>query len=141
MVARAQRILAIGWLVLVIGWIGFWWSRSTATAMVGLLVLVFAHVVCLAVEFCVGWWIGKRDAVPRPSPCMFVRAWLAETAAAPRVFAWLQPFRWYAVPDHLPERTGRGWSTASFATEHSGLPGSVNCAQLTGLSLPWPLLA
>jgi hypothetical protein len=108
MVARAQRALVFGWLVMALGWAWFWWGRSTATAVVGLLVLLLAHSVFLAAEFWIAWRVGKTDAVPRPAPWRFVRGWLAETVAAPRVFAWLQPFRWHALPDHLPTAPRRG---------------------------------
>lgn len=108
MVARAQRLLVLGWLVLVVGWIWFWWYRSPTTALLGLLLLLVGHSVFLALEFCTAWRVGRDDAVARAPLAQFIHAWLMESGAAPRVFAWQQPFRWRAVADHLPEAERRG---------------------------------
>ena len=108
MVARTQRNLAIGWLLLLVVWLGFWWSRSPPIALVGLAVLLFGHAVFLALEFAVGWHVAARDSVARAAPGVCVKAWLAESCAAPRVFFWNQPFRWHAVPDQLIPSTQRG---------------------------------
>lgn len=108
MVARAQRWLVIGWLLLAVVWTSFWWGRSPAIAIAGMLVLTCSHAAFLALEFALCYCVGASDPVPRASARQCVKAWLAESAAAPRVFCWLQPFRWHAVPDHLPRGQRRG---------------------------------
>jgi len=108
MVARAQRWLVFGWLVLAIGWTSFWWPRSPTIAIAGLLVLTCSHAVFLAIEFALCFRVGANDPLPRASPWQCCKAWLAESAASPRVFCWYQPFRWRAVPDHLPHAQRRG---------------------------------
>lgn len=108
MVARAQRWLVFGWLVLALAWTGFWWDRSPAAAIAGLLVLSCSHALFLALEFALSHRIGAHDPLPRASTWQFFRAWLAECVAAPRVFGWYQPFRWRAIPDHLPHGRRRG---------------------------------
>ncbi len=108
MVARTQRNLAIGWLLLLVVWLGFWWPRSVPIALVGLAVLLFGHAVFLALEFAVGWQVAAGDSVARAGPWPCFKAWLAESWSAPRVFFWNQPFRWHAVPDQLKPSTQRG---------------------------------
>lgn len=108
MVARAQRWLVFGWLLLAVGWTAFWWTRSTTVAIVGLLVLCGAHALFLAVEFALSWIVGGTDPQPRASLGQCFKAWLVESALAPRVFCWYQPFRWQAVPDQLPSTRRRG---------------------------------
>lgn len=107
-VARAQRALVFGWLVLVVGWTWFWWPRSAPVAVAGLLVLFLVHAIFLAIEFCIAWRVAGRGVGARPPVMRFMRAWLAECVAAPLVFAWQQPFRRAAVPDHLPAARRRG---------------------------------
>src|SRR5437868_3942314 len=108
MVARAQRWLVFGGLLLALAWAGFWWGRSPGTAIAGLLMLSCSHALFLALEFALSYRIGARDPVPRASAWQCFRAWLAECVAAPRVFCWYQPFRWRAIPDHLPPGRRRG---------------------------------
>jgi len=102
MIARIQRSVVLGWLLVFAAWTAYWWGRSTAVWIAGLLVLALGHSAFLAVEFMTGQRVGADDPAPRASVAQIIRAWLAETWAAPRVFAWQQPFRWHAEPDHLP---------------------------------------
>lgn len=108
MVARAQRWLVFAWLVASVAWTVAWWSRSPAVALAGLLVLCSSHAVFLAFEFVLAWRVDDSDPLPRASGWQFFKAWLAESIAAPRVFGWYQPFRWNAIPDHLPQAGRRG---------------------------------
>lgn len=108
MVAHAQRALVFGWLVLVVGWTSFWWQRSVAVAISGLLVLCLGHAAFLAVEFFASWRINAHDDGPPAGAWQCFKAWVAESGAAPRVFCWYQPFRWHAIPDRLPASRGRG---------------------------------
>jgi hypothetical protein len=108
MVARAQRWLVFGWLVLAVCWTAGWWARSPAIAVAGLLVLAGGHAAFLALEFALAWGVDAKDPLPRAGAGQFLCAWLAESLAAPRVFCWYQPFRWRAVPDQLPSAPRRG---------------------------------
>jgi triacylglycerol lipase len=51
-------------------------------------------------------WINTE--APRPAWADLGQAWFREVAAAERAFTWDQPWREWAVPDHLPERAVAG---------------------------------
>ena len=108
MVARVQRCLVFAWLLIAVAWTGYWGSRSAAIAIAGLLVLSCSHAAFLALEFVLCFRVGASDPLPRASAWQCFKAWLAESAVAPRVFCWYQPFRWHALPDHLPNAPRRG---------------------------------
>lgn len=102
MLARIQQMISLSILALLGMGIGYGavtgsWLPALATA--GLLVGGYAGV--LATEF----WLLRRsyergDPV-RPAVAQLLRAWLAETAGAPLVFLWRQPFRSGRYDDHL----------------------------------------
>jgi pimeloyl-ACP methyl ester carboxylesterase len=102
MVARLQQCLVLGCLAAAIAWTSYWLGGSLLLAAAGLLVLTCTHATFLALEFWATYRISGRDPIPRASARQCVRAWLAESWIAPRVFCWYQPFRWRCVPDHLP---------------------------------------
>lgn len=108
MIARLQRLLVVGWLAIAVAWTTLWWGRSTVVALIGLLVLACAHACFLAVEFVASYRVSERDPVPRACPTQYIRAWLAESWTAPRVFFWRQPFRTRAIPDSLQPDARRG---------------------------------
>jgi pimeloyl-ACP methyl ester carboxylesterase len=108
MVARLQQCLVLGGLLAAIAWTSFWWSRSPLVAALSLLALTSTHTTVLAMEFVASYRINGRDPLPRARVSQCIRAWLAESWLAPRVFCWYQPFRSRAVPDHLPANGRRG---------------------------------
>lgn len=108
MIARLQRWLVLGWLIVTILWTTVWWAHSPAIAIVGLCVLIFGHACFLAAEFIASYRVGVADSIPRASAMLYVTAWFAECWAAPRVFCWQQPFRWRSIPDNLRPDPRRG---------------------------------
>ncbi|MBO9652510.1 MAG: alpha/beta fold hydrolase [Variovorax sp.] len=108
MIARLQRWLVLASLLIAALWARYWWSDSPTIALLGLCVLFFGHSAFLAIEFFASYRIGESDPIPRASPRQYVRAWLAECRAAPRVFCWQQPFRSRAIPDQLARDGRRG---------------------------------
>jgi pimeloyl-ACP methyl ester carboxylesterase len=108
MVARLQQRLVLGGLLAAIAWASFWWSRSPLLAVLSLVALTCTHTSILAIEFLASYRVSGRDPLPRARPLQYLRAWLAESWIAPRVFCWCQPFRSHAVPDHLSANGRRG---------------------------------
>jgi triacylglycerol esterase/lipase EstA (alpha/beta hydrolase family) len=108
MVARLQQCLVLGGLLAAIAWASFWWSRSPLVAALSLIALTCTHTTILAMEFVASYRINGRDPLARARVPQCIRAWLAESWLAPRVFCWYQPFRSRAVPDHLPANGRRG---------------------------------
>lgn len=108
MIARLQLILVVGWIVIASAWMTLWWGRSPTVAMVGVAVLACAHACFLAIEFIASYRVSAFDPVPRASVAQCMKAWLAESWAAPRVFFWRQPFRSHAIPDNLHPTACRG---------------------------------
>ncbi|MDM0048875.1 triacylglycerol lipase [Variovorax sp. J22R115] len=108
MVARLQRWLVVGWLVIAIAWTSFWWGRSMGIAIAGLLVLACVHAGVLAFEFFASYRVNAPDPIPRGSAAQYIGAWLAECVAAPTVFGWRQPFRSQSIPDRLQPDARRG---------------------------------
>jgi pimeloyl-ACP methyl ester carboxylesterase len=108
MVARLQRWLVFGGIAAAIVWPALWWARSPLAACTGLAVLAFTHATVLAIEFVTTRRVSARDPLPRATRAQCLKAWMAESWIAPRVFCWLQPFRSHAVPDHLPQGGRRG---------------------------------
>lgn len=102
MVARLQQVIVFGWLALAAGWLGVCWGRGAIVAWTGIGALALVHASVLAAEFITSYLVNKGDAAPRASARQYLRAWLAESAMAPRVFCWRQPFRSQALPDRLP---------------------------------------
>jgi triacylglycerol esterase/lipase EstA (alpha/beta hydrolase family) len=108
MVARLQRWIVFAGVAIALAWSSFWWDRSTAALLAGLVVLTCAHAGFLALEFAATYRVGASDPIPRASATQCARAWWAESCVAPRVFCWYQPFRSTAIPDHLPGNGLRG---------------------------------
>ncbi|MET0936020.1 MAG: alpha/beta fold hydrolase [Luteibacter sp.] len=108
MVARLQQLIVIVWFAMAIAWGAWWLPGAPALAVTGIAALALAHAAVLAVEFTTSRWISAGDARPRASALQFAAAWCSEAVLALRVFAWAQPFRSRAVPDHLPQRPRQG---------------------------------
>jgi triacylglycerol lipase len=100
--ARGQQVGTVLAVAAGLAWLAWQWPRSPALALGGALVLWFGYSVVLAVEFLALRYAGREEGVPRPGWAALARAWLAETWLNAVVFAWRQPFRWNAIPDHLP---------------------------------------
>jgi predicted alpha/beta hydrolase family esterase len=107
MVARLQQCIVLAWLLAATVWTGSWWPHAPGMALGGLLALSLAHASCLALEFIASYHVSRRDPLGRASGMQCMRAWVAESWTALRVFCWQQPFRSHAVPDHLPMSSGR----------------------------------
>ena len=100
--ARVQQVGTVLAVAAGLAWLAWLWPRSPATAVIGALLLWFGYSLVLAAEFLALRFAGREEGVPQPGWPALVRAWLAETWLNAVVFAWRQPFRWNAVPDHLP---------------------------------------
>jgi predicted alpha/beta hydrolase family esterase len=102
MLARLQQGIVAGLLVLLAAWLFAarewpWW-----VGLAGVLVLVSAHAVFLALEFLLMHAVNRGDPAPRASPAALMRAWVHESLTAPRVFLWHQPMRSGRWPDRVP---------------------------------------
>lgn len=106
MLARIQKLIALGLALAVSGAcaLGAWWGQPTLGPAVAA-VIVGGYLGVLAIEFGVVWASYGRGDPDRPRLAQLVRAWIAETTGAPRVFLWRQPFRSRREPDHLPTST------------------------------------
>ena len=99
--ARLQQFTTFAVAASALAWLAWQWPHAPARAWVGFVLICMGYSVFLALEFVALRFVGGDDSAPRPSWRELARAWLGETAAAPAVFCWRQPFRWRAVPDHL----------------------------------------
>lgn len=84
-----------------LGWLWAWWSFSRALAVGGALAISLGHAWVLGLEFLILSQLRQGDATPHASGLRMLRAWWNETIDGIVVFAWRQPWRWRAVPDHL----------------------------------------
>lgn len=141
--ARWQRWAVAVHLLLIAGWMAWFWARSLALALAGVAAVPLMFRLGMAPQFFLMAWVCRGDATPRPRAGQLLRAWWAESRWASLVFGWWQPFRHQAVADWLPPRAsdvpGRAawcWCTASCATEGSGRPGWRCCVRAAMPS--WP---
>lgn len=105
MLARLQSVLVLSWLaVLLFGSAALLAQGQYGLALGFIVVMVCGHAVWLALTFGLSAWQNRASPLSRPSLAQWWLAWWAEVVAAPQVFAWQQPFRSRAEPDHLPER-------------------------------------
>lgn len=106
--ARLQQAVA-ALLALAGAWVAWMlWPVHPALAVAGAVAVAGGHAVVLGLEFLMLPWVARADAVPVAPARLLLRAWLAETLQAWRVFLWRQPFRCRAMPDLLPERAEPG---------------------------------
>jgi len=99
--ARLQQATTLSLLAAALAWLAWHWDSSPMRASAGFLVIAMSYSLFLAIEFVALRFTAGEDPAPRPTWAELACAWLAETAMAPRVFGWRQPFRWRAVPDLL----------------------------------------
>jgi hypothetical protein len=99
--ARLQQAITLSLLLCAVLWLAWHWRDSPLLAAAGFLAIVMGYSLFLAMEFVALRVAGRGDPAERPTWAQLARAWFAETAVAPRVFCWRQPFRWRAIPDLL----------------------------------------
>ncbi|MCA6216562.1 permease [Ideonella sp. B7] len=103
MIARWQRWAVLLGLAGLLAGVGGLWQTGHPALAGGLLVLALVmHAFWLGVTTLLMRAVQARAGQPLPPWRESVRAWWAECRAAPRVFAWRQPFRSQAQPDVWP---------------------------------------
>lgn len=109
MLARLQQSLVALWLAALAAAIVLPWRAGEPLRSLPWLALLFGgHALWLGVTIVLMRWHNRHDPAPRATAGQTLAAWWSEVRAAPAVFAWRQPFRAHAVPDHLgPEAAGR----------------------------------
>ena len=95
LVAFILMIAALWWfLSSLLGW-------SEPARWLVLMLILLPHAALLALEFiCLARW-GHTAPVTPATPWQMFRAWSGEVVTGVAVFAWRQPFRARAVPDHV----------------------------------------
>ena len=107
-VARTLQALSLLLLVWALLGVFGWYSGLTGWLLLAMGLLALLHLPLMALEFLLLRHVGRDDPAPAPGALDLLRAWLAETAGAVRIFAWQMPWRWRRFPDHLPaEAAGR----------------------------------
>lgn len=106
--ACLQQTIVTGAIAAATAWVAWMAPRSPGLALAGAAALLLGHAWFLAAEFLLLRWVGRHDLVPRATVAELLHAWAAEVLMGLRVFAWRQPFRWRAVPDHLQAPGLRG---------------------------------
>lgn len=103
MLARLQKFTTLGLLALAGLWaLLAWRSGHPVWAVGGAALIVFSYALVLALEFLLLRAAHGNDPTPRAAPAQLLRAWWGEVGSAPLVFCWLQPFRSWKWPDHVP---------------------------------------
>ncbi len=103
MLARVQRTLTLGALLLASLWYGFWWQGGRpGWAVVGVVFVLTSHSLVLGLEFVFMGRINRGDPAPPSSVMQRWAAWWGEACSAPLVFCWRQPFFSQQWPDFLP---------------------------------------
>jgi triacylglycerol lipase len=104
MLARLQQALVLVWLT---AWLaGSAWAGAQGRGGLALGITAGAltgHAAWLAVSCALAAWQNWRDPQGRASARQWLRAWWGEVRAAPRVFAWQQPFRSRTEADFVPQ--------------------------------------
>lgn len=106
MLAWLQRLITLSVLAAALGW-GLYFGRSAPwLAFAGFVAIALGYSAILAIELMLARHWNRQDTVSRPGWRLLFAAWRGETAMAPRVFCWRQPFWPNAVADQLspPER-------------------------------------
>ena len=105
--ARLQQATTLSLLFCAAAWLVWHWRDSRQLAIAGSLAIAMSYSLILAAEFIALKVAGRSDSVSPPTWTELAHAWLCETAAAPRVFCWRQPFRWRVIPDMLEAPQGQ----------------------------------
>lgn len=101
MLARLQQLTTLALLAAALAWAVWLWPSRPVLALLGAGLILLGHALILAAEFVLVWRVNRADPLGAPPFGQLVRAWLAESLMAPRVFCWRQPFRSRVVPDQL----------------------------------------
>ena len=106
MIARLQRTVCLSLLLLSATWLLAFWAWSPPFALAGLALPVLGYGAVLACQFML---LRRQPSkpLPRPTGLVLLRAWWLELCCGLQVFAWRQPFRTQAEPDHLPPASDR----------------------------------
>lgn len=99
--ARMLQGVTLVLLIGAIAWLAWFRDRAPWVAGAGFALIAFSYSAGLALEFLALRRVNRSDPVPPAGWPALVRAWLAETLQAPRVFGWRQPFRWRAIADRV----------------------------------------
>jgi triacylglycerol lipase len=103
MLARIQQAITLSLAGLALTWaLLFLEAGRPGWAVMGAFLILMGYALILALEFIVMAFVHGDDPAPRAHAGDLLRAWWGEIWTAPRVFAWRQPFRSHAEPDHLP---------------------------------------
>lgn len=103
MVAVLQQILTLGSLFVAMTWAAaFLYAGHVALSFLLPVAMVMAYVAFLGAEFALMRNVQRRATGSTPAWRSIVRAWAAESIAAPKIFCWQQPFRSRAETDFLP---------------------------------------
>lgn len=99
-IQRLQLLLRIGMAAGLALWA--WPEQGAWAALAWALLGFWAYGLILALGFVALHWVNRAEPAGRPGLVqLLVSAW-REFWVCERVFAWLQPFRAEAEPDHLP---------------------------------------
>jgi triacylglycerol esterase/lipase EstA (alpha/beta hydrolase family) len=107
MLASAQKILLLGWLATLGGWI--WVSLkylNPVWALAGVLTVPLIHAGALAFEFMLMYRANRLYPQYWARPWSVLTSWCAETLISARVFYWEQPFRSNTFHDLPGSRQG-----------------------------------
>lgn len=102
MVAWWLRVVSVFNVLCVMAWCAWAWPRSPWLAVAGVAFALMAGRLWLGMEFLAMLAFKRRMRLGRPGLDAVMHAWSAETHVSARCFAWLMPWREWAVPDHLP---------------------------------------
>jgi predicted alpha/beta hydrolase family esterase len=101
--ARIQRLQVLLRLLLAAGLLAWLWPRQGPPAALAWAALGFwGYGLVMLLGFLALPWINRHEPASAPALPRLLWAWWREFWACERVFAWQQPFRAAAEPDHLP---------------------------------------
>ncbi len=106
-IAWLQRFLILGGLSFCGAVAAYLWPIQRGWAWVSLMMPIFIMPLVLGLQCVWAAWCNRVDAAPSASFSVWLRAWLAECAAAAHVIYWWQPFRHRAIADDLQPRLKR----------------------------------
>lgn len=107
-VARLLQLVFVAHLAGAGGWLAWRLPQAPGQAVAGAVVVLLIGPLVLAAEFLLLAVMARSDPVPRAGPLQLLRAWVSESLHLYAKFGWRQPFRWRAVPDHLPAHARGG---------------------------------
>ena len=97
--ARLQQAVAVLQAAAAAATVATLWPLHPVWALVGGVAVAGSHALILGLEFILLAGVARADAVPLAPARVLLRAWVAETLQAWRVFLWRQPFRWRVATD------------------------------------------